>query len=58
MASFNFSVRYYYFKIGGPKTSTSFSGIVADRSEILVIQKLKEKHPGKEIELQEGIRWK
>ena len=58
MASKNFSVSYYYFTPGvGSKTSTSYSGSVPSQSETLVMQLLRKKHPGKEIELRE-IKWK
>jgi hypothetical protein len=58
MASKNFSVNYYYVTPGaGSKTSASYSGSVASQSETLVMQLLRKKHPGKEIELRE-IKWK
>lgn len=58
MASARFEVKYYYFTPGqGGKASTSFSGTVNSQSETLVMQKLREKHKGKEIELRE-LKWK
>lgn len=58
MAAKRFSVQYYYFTPGkGSKVGTSFSGSVASESETLVMQQLRKKHPGKEIELKK-IDWK
>lgn len=58
MSSTRFEIKYYYFSPGkGSKTSTSLSGTVNSKSETLVMQKLREKHKGKEIELRE-LKWK
>jgi len=58
MPSARFTVKYQYFTPGkGSKTGTSLSGTVNSQSETLVMQKLREKHKGKEIELRE-LKWK
>ena len=58
MASVRFEVKYCYFTPGkASKTHTSFSGTVNSQSETLVMQKLRERHKGKEIELRE-MKWK
>lgn len=54
MATVNFSVKYRYRKVGtSPWTSTTLGGIVKQESEQLVMQKLRDKHAGCEIELTE-----
>lgn len=58
MASARFEVKYYYFTPGkGAKTSTNLSGTVNSQSETLVMQMLRDKHKGKEIEFRE-LKWK
>ena len=59
MASARFEVQYYYFNPSnkGGKNSVSLSGEVKSQSETLVMQKLREKHKGMEIQLVK-IKWK
>ena len=58
MASPYVQVQYRYRKIGSSSwTSTSWSGSMAQESETLVMQKLRDKHKGCEIELK-SIKWK
>ena len=59
MASVMANARYKYRKIGsaGSWTSTNWTGSVNSQSETLVMQKLREKHKGYDIELIE-IKWK
>lgn len=58
MSSVKFHVRYRYVTPGKHAgTSASTSGTVKSQSETLVMQELRKKHPGKEIELTE-LEWK
>lgn len=58
MPSSRFTAKYQYFTPGkGSKTGASLSGTVNGQNETLVMQKLREKHKGKEIELRE-LKWK
>ena len=58
MPSVGFQANYWYKDPGkSGKTGTSMSGTVASKSETLVMQKIQDRHKGKEIILQE-IKWK
>lgn len=58
MASAYVQVKYKYRKIGSTGwTSTGWAGNVQHESESLVMQKLREKHNGCEVQLVE-IKWK
>ncbi|EIC20132.1 hypothetical protein Thi970DRAFT_03750 [Thiorhodovibrio frisius] len=58
MASVRFEVKYYYITPGtNAKTAGTLSGTVNSQSETLVMQKLRDKHKGKEIVLRE-LKWK
>lgn len=58
MPSVGFQAHYWYSDPGkSGKTGTSMSGTVASKSETLVMQKIRDRHKGKEIVLKE-IKWK
>jgi hypothetical protein len=52
------SVRYRYCKTGAASwTSTSWAGYINSQSETILMQELRKKHPGCEVELKE-VKWK
>jgi len=59
MATAYVSTKYKYRKIGssGSWSSTSWSGIVKQQSETIVIQLLRDKHKGCEVMLMD-MKWK
>jgi hypothetical protein len=56
--SVHFSVKYKYRRTDSKVwTSTTFSGILVQQSETILMQKLREKHKGCEVELTE-VKWR
>lgn len=52
------TVKYSYRKTGTTNNNgTSWAGIVQQKSETMVMQELRKKHPGCEIELKD-LQWK
>jgi hypothetical protein len=52
----NGDVRYWVRRSATSKASTSWSGSISSQSETLVMQELRKRHPGAEIELID-IKW-